>query len=77
MFLVIIRFNIFSIAINLVHNKNKLYETLDYRSRDIIDFGFLEKTLGIVSPPRFLYDFSRKMFLVLYSIKVIKAVYIA
>ena len=30
-------------------------------------FDFLEKDLGIVSPPYFVYDFPRKMFLVLYS----------
>ena len=29
---------------------------------------FLEKDLGIVSPPYFGYDFSRKMFLILYYI---------
>ena len=31
-------------------------------------FEFLEKVLGIVSPPHFVYDFFRKMFLTLYSI---------
>ena len=31
-------------------------------------FWFLEKGLGIVSPPHFMYDVSRKMFLVLYFI---------
>ena len=31
-------------------------------------FDFLEEGLGIVSSPYFVYDFSRKMFLVLYSI---------
>ena len=34
----------------------------------MINFDFLEKGLGIVSPPHFVYDFSRKMFLMLYSI---------
>ena len=29
---------------------------------------FLKKELGIVSPPRFVYDFSRKIFVKLYSI---------
>ena len=33
-----------------------------------LNFDFLEKGLGIVSPPYFVYDFSRKMFLMLYSI---------
>ena len=40
----------------------------DYWSRDIINFDFLEKGLGIVSPPYFVYDFSTKVFLMLYSI---------
>ena len=34
----------------------------------MLNFEFLEKGLGIVSPPHFVYDFSRKMFLMLYSI---------
>ena len=33
----------------------------------MLNFDFLEKVLGIVSPPHFVYDFSRKMFL-FYSI---------
>ena len=33
----------------------------------MLNFDFLEKGLGIVSPPHFVYDFSRKMFLKLYS----------
>ena len=57
------------IAINLPYNKNKLCEMLDYWSRDMLNFNFLEKGLGIVSPPHFVYDFSRKMFLMLDSIK--------
>ena len=36
-----------SIALNLAYNKNKLYRTLDYWSRDLLDFDFLEKVLGI------------------------------
>ena len=32
------------------------------------NFDFLERGLEIVSPPPFVYDFSRKMFLILYSI---------
>ena len=50
------------------YNKNKLYRTLHYWSRDMLDFDFLEKDLGIASPSCFLYDFSRKMLLMLYSI---------
>ena len=33
----------------------------------MLNFDFSEKGLGIVSPPHFVYDFSRKMFLKLYS----------
>ena len=34
----------------------------------MLNFDFLEKSgLGLVSPPHFVYDFSRKMFLVLCS----------
>ena len=48
--------------------KNKLYKILDYRSRDKFDFGFLLKGLTLDSPMHFVYDFSRKMFVMLYSI---------
>ena len=41
----------------------QIYRTLEYRSRDMLTFDFLEKGLGIVSLPQFVYDFSRKMFL--------------
>ena len=34
-----------------------------YWSGDMLSFDFLEKGLGIVSPPYCVYDFSRKMFL--------------
>ena len=34
----------------------------------MLNFDFLEKDLGIVSPLLFVYDFLRKMFLMLYSI---------
>ena len=33
------------IALNLAYNKNKLYKTLGYWSRDILSFDFLEKYL--------------------------------
>ena len=48
--------------------KNKLYKTLDHWSRDMLNLDFLEKGLKIVSPSHFVYDFSRKMFLLLYFI---------
>ena len=34
----------------------------------MLNFDFLEKGIGIVSPPYFVYNFSRKVFLILYSI---------
>ena len=50
-----------------VYNQNKLYETSDYWSRDIFKLNYSEKGLGLVSPPRFVYNFWRKIFLMLYS----------
>ena len=35
----------------------------------MLNFDFLDNGLGIVSPAHFVYDFSTKMFLMLYSIK--------
>ena len=61
-------FRYISIPLNLPYNKSKLYKTLDYWSSDIINFNFSEKGLGLVSPPHFVHDFSRKMFLMLLSI---------
>ena len=57
-----------SIALNLVCNKNKLHKTLNYRSRDMLNFDFLKKGLGTAPPPHLVYDFSRKLYLMLYSI---------
>ena len=36
--------------------------------RDMLNFDFLDKGLGIVSPAHFVYDFSTKIFLMIYSI---------
>ena len=36
----------------------------------MLNFNFLEKCLGIVSPPHFEYDFSRKMFLIVHLLTV-------
>ena len=33
----------------------------------MLDFDFLDKGLGIASPAHFVYDFSTKMFPMLYS----------
>ena len=57
-----------SICLDIPHNKNKLYKTLDYLSRDMLNFDFLEKGVGVVSPPYFVHDFSIEMFIMLYSI---------
>ena len=35
----------------------------------MLKFNFLERGLGLVSPPNFVYDVSRKMFLMLNSIR--------
>ena len=53
---------------SLSYNINKLYKTLDYWSRDCLILIFLEKSLGKVSPPHFMYDFLRKMFFMLHSV---------
>ena len=57
-----------SIALNLECNKNKLCKTLYYWSRDMLHLDFFEKGLGKVSPPHVQYSFSRKIFLMVYSI---------
>ena len=50
--------------------KKNCIKTLGCCCRDnMLKIDFLEKTLGIISAPHFMYDFSRNMFLVLYSIK--------
>ena len=36
----------------------------------MLNFDFLKKGLGIVSPQHFVYDFSRKMFLILYILLI-------
>ena len=43
----------------------KLYKNLDFCSRDMLNFNFPEKGQGLVSPPYFVHDFSRKLFHVL------------
>ena len=51
----------------LAINKKKLCNTLDYWFRDMPNFNFPGKGLGLVSPSHFVYNFSRKMFLMLHS----------
>ena len=60
-------FQSLSIVLNLATNKNKIYKDFEYWSRNMLNFDFLEKGLGIVSPPHFVHDFSRKTFVKLYS----------
>ena len=60
-------FQSLSIVLNLVNNKNKIYKSLEYWSRDMLNFDFLEKGLGIASLSYFGYGFLGKMFLMLYS----------
>ena len=52
-------------SLKLAYNKNKLFKTLHYWSRDMLNIDILDKDkgLGIVSPAHFVYDFSPKMFL--------------
>ena len=57
-----------SINVNLIYNKSKLNKTLEYWSRVMSNFNFSEKSLGLVSPPHFVHDFSRKVFPILHSI---------
>ena len=54
-------FNIFRQPSTCHKNKNKRHKTFNFCSRDMLNFDFLEKSLGIVSPPHFAYNFSRKM----------------
>ena len=51
--LVLINFDSPQVDIQL----KKLYKTLDYWSRDMLHFDFLEKGLGIVSPTYFVFNF--------------------
>ena len=48
--------------------KTQLHKILDCQSRDMLNFAFLEKGLGLVSPSHFVYESSRKIFFMLYSI---------
>ena len=46
----------------------KSYKTLGYWSTDMLNFDLLQKNLEIVCQAYSVYEFSRKMFLILYSI---------
>ena len=49
------------IALNLGYKKNKPSKTLYYASRDMLNFAFLEKCLGRVSPLHFFVWFIKKI----------------
>ena len=57
-----------SIALKLAYSRNKLFKTLHYWSRNMLNFECLDQGLGIIAPAHFVYDFSTKMFFMLYSI---------
>ena len=61
-------FHYMSIALKLAYDRNKLFKTLHYWFRDLLSFDFLDKGLRIVSLAYFVYDFSTRTFLMLYSI---------
>ena len=61
-------FDISRLTIFLDIQKSKLYKTLDYQR--YTRFYFLGKGLGIVSATHFVCDFSRNMFLMLYSLNI-------
>ena len=48
--------------------QNKICKTLEYWSRYMLNFNFLEKAQWIISPPHFVHDFSKMMFVRVYSI---------
>ena len=45
--------------VGIQKKKKKLYKALDYRSIVMSNFEYVEKGLGIVSPPHVVYDFSK------------------
>ena len=61
-------FSIFWLSSTWKYNKNKLHKFSVCCSRYMPHFEDLEKDLGVVSPPHFVYNFSRKIFLLLYFI---------
>ena len=65
-----LQFQYISIALDLDTTKNNLCKTLDYWFRDMLSFDFLEKGLARTSPPQFVYNFWRKIFILLYFINL-------
>ena len=50
-------FDYMSLVLKLAYKRNKLFKTWHSWSRDILNFDFLDKGLGIVSSAYFVYDF--------------------
>ena len=50
--------------VKLACHQNKLYKSLDYWPRDKLTFDFLERGMGIVPAPHFVYGFSIKILLI-------------
>ena len=61
-------FNIFLQSSTWTYNKNKFSKTLSCSSRYMLNFDFLKQGLGLVAPLNFVYNFSKKIYLMLYSI---------
>ena len=62
------RFHYILITFKLAYSRNKLFKTLHSWFRDMLNFDILYECVWTVSPAHFVYDFSTKMFLMLYSI---------
>ena len=55
-------------SLKLAYHKNKLYKTLRLLIQRYTQFWFVRKSPGMISPQHFVYDFSTKVLLMLYSI---------
>ena len=56
----VVCFHYVSIALKLAYSRNKLFKTLPYWSRDILNFDFLDKQLRISSPAHLCKIFQQK-----------------
>ena len=61
-------FDMFQYSSTCHTKKNKLYETLTYWWRHILNIDFMNASVAIVYPLHLVYDLSRKMFFTFYSI---------
>ena len=59
-----------SVVLHLsIQKKKKKHEISDCSSRNMINFNFFKKGLGLLFLSHFVHEFSRKVFLVLYFLK--------